>query len=65
MDEAAYSYDPLATISDSASCLYCDLSAATGVVDASSASALDGSVDLSVKGWNCVTPTILATSTFL
>ena len=62
MDEAAYSYDPLATISDSASCLYCDLSAATGVVDASSASALDGSVDLSVEGWNCITSASMASN---
>jgi hypothetical protein len=62
MDEAAYSYDPLATISDSASCLYCDLSAATGVVDASSASALDGSVDFSVEGWNCITSASMASN---
>ena len=60
MDEAAYSYDPLATISDTASCSYCDVSASTVVVGASSTSALDGSVDLSVEGWNCTTPTILA-----
>jgi len=60
MDSAAYSYNSLATISDTASCLYCDVSASAVVVDASSTSALDGSVDLTVKGWNCVTPTILA-----
>jgi hypothetical protein len=62
MDEAAYSYDPLSTISDTASCSYCDVSASTVVVGASSASALDGSVDLSVEGWNCTTPTILASN---
>ena len=62
MDEAAYSYDSLATISDTASCLYCDVSASTVVVDASSTSALDGSIDLSVTGWNCITPTSLASN---
>jgi hypothetical protein len=62
MDSAAYSYNSLATISDSASCLYCDVSASAVVVDASSSSALDGSVDLSVKGWNCTTPTSLASN---
>ncbi len=62
MDTAAYSYNSLATISDTASCLYCDVSASAVVVDASSSSALDGSVDLSVKGWNCITPTSLASN---
>ena len=62
MDSSAYSYDSLATISDTASCLFCGLTASTVVVDASSASALDGSVDLSVKGWNCTTPTSLASN---
>ena len=62
MDEAAYSYDPLATISDTASCSFCDVSASTVVVDASSTSALDGSIDLSIAGWNCTTPTILASN---
>jgi hypothetical protein len=60
MDTAAYSYNSLATISDTASCLYCDVSASAVVVDVSSSGALDGSVDLSVKGWNCITPTSLA-----
>ena len=60
MDTAAYSYNSLATINDTASCLYCDVSASAVVVDASSSSAFDGSVDLSVKGWNCTTPTSLA-----
>jgi hypothetical protein len=40
--------------------LYCDVSASAVVVDVSSSGALDGSVDLSVKGWNCITPTSLA-----
>ncbi len=62
MDVNAYSYDPLATISDTASCSYCDLSATSGVVNASSASALDGSVDLSVEGWNCTTPSSLTSN---
>jgi hypothetical protein len=62
MDVVAYSYDSLATISDTASCLYCDVSASTVVVNASSTSALDGSVDLSVTGWNCITPTSLASN---
>ena len=62
MDVAAYTYDPLATISNSASCLYCAVSASTVVVDATSTSALDGSVDLSVTGWNCMTPNILASN---
>ncbi len=60
IDPAAYSYDPLASISDTASCSYCDVSASAVVVGASSASSSDASVDLSVTGWNCVTPTILA-----
>jgi hypothetical protein len=62
MDTAAYSYNSLATISDTASCLYCNVSASAVVVDASSSSALDGSVDLSVKGWNCTTPTSLSSN---
>ena len=62
MDEAAYTYDPLATISDTAACLYCDVSASTVVVNASSTSALNGSVDLSVTGFNCITPTSLASN---
>ena len=62
MDEAAYSYDSLATISNAAECLYCDVSASTVVVNASSTSALDGSIDLSVTGFNCITPTILASN---
>ncbi len=62
MDSAAYSYDSLATISDTASCLYCNISASTVVVNPSSASALDGSVDLSVIGWNCITPASLASN---
>ena len=62
MDPAAYSYDSLATISDSASCSYCNVSATAVVVNASSKSASDGSVDLSVTGWNCITPTILASN---
>ncbi len=62
MDSAAYSYDSLATISDTASCLYCNISASTVVINPSSKGALDGSVDLSVTGWNCVTPTSLASN---
>jgi hypothetical protein len=62
MDSAAYSYDSLATISDTALCLYCNLSASTAVVNPSSKSALDGSVDLSVTGFNCITPTSLASN---
>ena len=62
MDSAAYSYDSLATISDTASCLYCNVSASAVVVNASSASALNGSVDLTVTGWNCITPTSLASN---
>jgi hypothetical protein len=62
MDPAAYSYDSLATISDSASCSYCNVSATAVVVNASSKSASDGSVDLSVTGWNCTTPTILSSN---
>jgi hypothetical protein len=62
MDSAAYSYDSLATISDTASCLYCNLSTSAVVVNASSKSALDGSVDLSVTGFNCITPTSLASN---
>ncbi|MCX6148855.1 MAG: hypothetical protein NTW25_16610 [Candidatus Kapabacteria bacterium] len=49
----------LATINDTASCLYCNLSTSAVVVNASSKSALDGSVDLSVTGFNCITPTSL------
>jgi hypothetical protein len=62
MDSVAYSYDSLATISDTASCLYCNISASTVVINPSSKGALDGSVDLSVTGWNCVTPTSLASN---
>ena len=62
MDSTAYSYDSLATISDTASCLYCNLSTSAVVVNASSKSALDGSVDLSVTGFNCITPTSLASN---
>ncbi|WP_396169242.1 M43 family zinc metalloprotease [Flavobacterium sp.] len=62
MDETAYSYNPSATISNTAACLFCDVAASTVVVDASSTSALDGSVDLSVTGWNCMTPTSLASN---
>jgi hypothetical protein len=62
IEPTAYSYDPLATISDTAACLYCDVSASTAVVHASSSSALDGSVDLSVNGFNCITPTSLASN---
>jgi hypothetical protein len=62
MDSAAYSYDSLATISDTASCLYCNLSTSAVVVNASSKSALDGSVDLSATGFNCITPTSLASN---
>jgi len=62
MDEAAYSYDPLATISDTASCSYCDVSASTVVVGASSSSALDGSVDVSIAGWNCNAPASVASN---
>ena len=63
MDTASYSYNPLASISDTASCLFCDVTTSTVVVGASSASALDGGVDLSIIGSNCTKPTILA-STF-
>ncbi len=62
MDETAYSYDPLASISDTASCSYCDVTASTAVVGTSSAGASDGAVDLSVTGWNCITPTSLASN---
>ncbi len=62
IDPSAYSYDPIATISDTAECSYCDVAASTAVVHASSSSALDGSVDLSVIGWNCMTPNSLATN---
>ena len=62
MDSASYSYNSLATISDTASCLYCNLSTSAVVVNASSKSALDGSVDLSVTGFNCITPTTLASN---
>jgi len=61
-DSASYSYDPLATISNPSSCSYCDVSASTVVVDVSSASALDGAVDLSVSGWNCMTPSSLSSN---
>ena len=62
LDATAYSYDPLATISDTASCSYCDVSASTVVVGASSSSALDGSIDLSIAGWNCTSPASLASN---
>jgi len=62
MDEAAYSYDPLATISDTALCSYCDVSASTVVVGASSSSALDGSIDVSIAGWNCNAPASVASN---
>jgi hypothetical protein len=62
MNPAAYSYNPLATINDAASCLYCNLSTSTVVVNPSSSCALDGSVNLSVTGLNCITPTSLASN---
>ncbi len=62
MDSAAYSYDSLATISDTALCLYCNLSTSAVVVNPSSKSALDGSIDLSVTGFNCIKPTSLASN---
>ena len=62
MDVNSYSYDPLATISNPSLCAYCDVSASTVVVDVSSTSALDGAVDLSVSGWNCITPASLASN---
>jgi hypothetical protein len=42
--------------------LYCNLSTSAVVVNASSKSALDGSVDLSATGFNCITPTSLASN---
>jgi hypothetical protein len=62
MDVNSYSYDPLATISNPSLCAYCDVSASTVVVDASSSSASDASIDLSVEGWNCIAPAILASN---
>jgi len=62
LDTTSYSYDPLATISDPALCSYCDVSASTVVVGASSSSALDGSIDVSIAGWNCTSPASLASN---
>ncbi len=62
MDQEAYSYDSLVSISDTTLCLYCDVSASTVVVSASSTGALDGSIDLSVEGWNCAAPATLASN---
>jgi hypothetical protein len=59
-DSTSYAFNSQATISDTASCLFCDVSTSTAVVGASSSSALDGAVDLSIIGSNCTRPTILA-----
>ena len=59
-DSTSYSFNSQATISDTAACLFCDVSTSTVVVGASSASALDGAIDLSIIGSNCTRPTVLA-----